>query len=155
MPKLTNEKYAVLLIDDSEDDRFFIRMVLRRHPSFLVVGEVSDGEEAVSYLGGKDPYDDRLQCPFPDIILLDLKMPRKSGHEVLEWLQSQSFNHPFKAVLSGSALQEDIARSMALGADAYYKKEPLMQGLDDIVRKIEGILRTRRHAGGQKPFRTE
>jgi CheY-like chemotaxis protein len=143
IPRAAGQKYSVLLIDDSEDDRLFIGMALRRYPSFCVVGEVSDGEDAIAYLSGAGDYGDRQRHPFPDIILLDLKMPRKTGHEVLEWLQTQSFDRLFKAVLSGSFLQEDVAKSMALGADAHYKKDALKEGLDDMLRALEKRLESR------------
>src|SRR3974390_1629721 len=112
------KKCAILLADDSEDDRFFIRKAIGQNPRFVLVGEVQDGEEAIAYLSGKGNYGKRAEHPFPDVLLLDLKMPRKTGHEVLQWLQTQSFEQLRVIVVSGSVLPEDITKSTALGADA-------------------------------------
>ena len=140
MPRTTKERYSVLLIDDSEDDRLFMRRVLRQNPRFAIVGEVFDGEDAIGYLSGTGGFNDRGLHPFPDVLLLDLKMPRKTGHEVLEWLQTQHFNELFVAVVSGSILPEDVERSMALGANAYYQKDALKEELEAMVRQIEDLL---------------
>jgi CheY-like chemotaxis protein len=133
------EKFAVLLADDSDDDRFFMRKAIGRNPRFVVVGEVQDGEEAIAYLSGRGEYGKREEYPFPDVLLLDLKMPRKTGHEVLEWLQSQSFKQLRVIVISGSVLPEDIIRSRALGADAYLKKSPVREEQMAMVREIEAV----------------
>jgi CheY-like chemotaxis protein len=140
MPPKRKEKYGVLLVDDSDDDRLFMRRILRVNPRFVVVGEAIDGEDAIAYLGGKGEFENRRAHPFPDVVLLDLKMPRVTGHEVLEWLRTQSIDGLFVAVVSGSFLPEDVARSMELGADAYYKKDALKQRLEAMVLEIEALL---------------
>ncbi len=132
-------KCAVLLADDSEDDRFFLRRALSQNPRLVVVGEVQDGEEAIAYLSGQGEYGNRKQHPFPDVLLLDLKMPRKTGHEVLEWLQTQSFEKLRVIIVSGSVLPEDIIKSKSLGADAYMKKSPEREEQMAMVREIEAV----------------
>ena len=133
MPK---EKYTLLLVDDSEDDRLFIRRAIVRHPRLEIVGEVCDGEEAIAYLEGRGFYQDRQKYPLPDAMLLDLKMPKRTGHEVLQWLHSQPFDEMFIAVVSGSFLPEDVARSMAYGAHAYFKKTALKLEQEAMLREI-------------------
>jgi CheY-like chemotaxis protein len=74
---------------------------------------------------GKQPYNDRKQYPLPDIILLDLKMPRLSGFDVLTWRRetaSEELRVIPVIVMSGSALQEDVRRAYALGANRYMTK---------------------------------
>src|ERR1700722_17008514 len=139
MPK---EKYSILLVDDSEDDRLFIRRAIQRCPQLFIVGEVNDGEGAIAYLEGRGAFHDRVKHPFPDAMLLDLKMPRKTGHEVLQWLQTRSFNDLFVVVVSGSFLPEDIDRSTALGAHAYYKKTALKEEQEAMLREIVQLLGT-------------
>jgi CheY-like chemotaxis protein len=140
MTVIAKDKYSVLLVDDSEDDILFIRRAIRHHPRFVIIGEVHDGEDAIRYLSGEGDFNDRARHPFPDVILLDLKMPRKSGHDVLRWLREQPFKNLFVAVVSGSFLPEDIERSLALGANAYYKKNALREEQEDLIRSIERSL---------------
>src|SRR5580704_8777288 len=137
---MAKNQYSVLLVDDSPDDILFIRRAMRHHPRLVIVGEVHDGEEAISYLNGEGVYNDRDRHPFPDAVLLDLKMPRKSGHDVLRWLQSRPFENLFVAVVSGSFLPEDIELSKTLGAHAYYKKNALQQEQKELRASIEQSL---------------
>jgi CheY-like chemotaxis protein len=109
-------KHTVLIVDDSDDDRFFLRQVLQRFPRFILIGEVRDGEDAIAYLSGEAKFADRRKFPLPDLMLLDLKMPRKTGFEVLQWLRAQSFPGLTVVVLSSSPLAEDVGASLALGA---------------------------------------
>jgi CheY-like chemotaxis protein len=137
---MAKEAYNVLLADDSDDDRLFIRRGLRKNSRFVLVGEVCDGEAAVAYLAGAGDYSNRQRFPFPDVILLDLKMPRMTGHEVLRWLRTQSFTDLRVIVLSGSFLPRDIALSQELGADAYYKKDALENPQQAMLADIEQLL---------------
>lgn len=137
MTRVAKDKYSVVLVDDSEDDILFIRRAIRHHPRLVIVGEVHDGEDAIHYLNGEGIFHDRVKYPFPDVVLLDLKMPRKSGHDVLRWLQQQSFENLFVAVVSGSFLPEDIERSLALGANAYYQKNALRDEQENLILSIE------------------
>ena len=79
-----NPDPAVLLAEDNEDDLFLSSRVLAK-ASLQTVHHVADGREAIDYLAGRGPYADRVRHPLPDILLLDLKMPGHTGHEVLEW----------------------------------------------------------------------
>lgn len=143
MTSAAKDKYSVLLVDDSEDDILFIRRAIRRHSRLFIIGEVHDGEDAIHYLSGEGAYFDREKYPFPDVVLLDLKMPRKSGHDVLRWLRDQTFDGLFVVVVSGSFLPEDIEHSLSLGANAYYKKNALREEQDDLIRRIEDHLDNR------------
>jgi CheY-like chemotaxis protein len=135
--------FRVLLVDDSEDDRLFLRMALNDNPRLAVVGEARDGEEAISYLRGGGEFADREKFPFPDVMLLDLKMPRKTGYDVLAWLRTQSFNDLVVIVISGSFLPDDISRSLALGAAAYHRKAMIKEEREVLFVEIEGSLAMR------------
>src|ERR1700722_8985539 len=124
---MAQNTFSVLLVDDSVDDRLFARRALLRNPRFVVVAELCDGEAAIAYLAGEGAYGDRGKYPMPDVVLLDLKLPRKTGHEVLEWIQTQTFDGLQVVVLSGSFLPEDVTRCRELGAHAYFKKEALAE----------------------------
>jgi CheY-like chemotaxis protein len=98
---------------------------------------------AVKYLNGDPPYNDRATYPLPGVILLDLRMPRVDGFEVLAWLQQ----HPDIAahipvvVLSGSFLAEDVRRARQLGAASYEVKPLAFQELIEIARRSWALTR--------------
>lgn len=133
--------YSVLIVDDSDDDRMFLRRAFNGSPVFKVIGELSDGESAIEYLSGGNHFADRGKHPYPDVLLLDLKMPRITGHEVLEWLQANRKPGLLAIVMSGSFLPKDITRSRDLGADAYFTKEALAEQHHAMVLEIEEMLR--------------
>ena len=137
---MRKSNYTVLLVDDSEDDRAFMKMALRKHGRFVVVGELEDGEKAISYIGGKGDFKDRLTYPFPDLVMLDLKMPRRTGHEVLEWLRAHSINGLRVIVVSGAFLPEDKERCASLGAFGFYKKNALKEELQALIEAVEDSL---------------
>jgi len=137
MAKLDKEKQLVLMVDDSEDDCLLLKLALSRAARLRFIGSVCDGEEAVAYLGGKGSYSDRERYPLPDLLLLDLMMPRKNGFEVLEWLQIQPFDDMTIVVLSGSEQPEDRKRALALGADYYHTKEASPHKRLELVKRRE------------------
>ncbi len=135
----------VLLVDDSDDDRFLLRRLLKKHDQFRIVAEVCDGEQAIQYLSGHAIYSDREKHPFPDLMLLDLKMPKITGYQVLEWLQGQTFEQLRVMVLSGSFLPEDVAKSLELGAHAYEMKRALPSGESTLIPRLEELMDGRAH----------
>lgn len=114
--------YQILLADDNENDRFLIERALKRFSPGVVVKAVSDGQSAIAYLSGKPPYDDRTQHPFPDVLILDLTMPRMNGFEVLEWLREQALKGLQVMILSGSDHEADREKAHSLGAHIYLVK---------------------------------
>src|SRR5205814_5387870 len=140
MAKLANEKFLVLMVDDSEDDCLLIKMAMNRASRLNFIGSVSDGEELVEYMSGTGKYGDRERFPLPDLLLLDLMMPRKNGFEVLEWLRSQPFEELVVVVLSGSDQSQDIQKALALGADHYHAKEASPARRNDLIKVLEDYL---------------
>jgi CheY-like chemotaxis protein len=133
--------FSVLLVDDSDDDRLFVRRALRKNSGFKVVAELCDGEAAIAYLAGDGEFAHRDQYPFPDVLFLDLKLPKKTGHEVLEWLRAEAPGKLQVVVLSGSFLPQDVTRSRELGAVAHYKKEALEEEQQAVIAAIEKLLK--------------
>lgn len=132
----------MLVVDDSEDDRLFVRRAFQRNPAFSIVAELGDGELALAYLAGEEGYADREKHPYPDVMLLDLKLPKRSGYEILEWLQNHRGRKLHVAVLSGSFLPQDIARCKELGADSYFKKGALAEEQQSMITDMEKMLRS-------------
>jgi len=84
---------------------------------------VRDGQEAIDYLAGEGKFQDRSQHPCPSVILLDLKLPKLSGFEVLRWLREQPVLRRIPVVvLTSSKESGDINRAYDLGANAYLVK---------------------------------
>jgi len=138
---MIKDKYAVLLVDDSIDDRLFMKKALERSDRLIVSGEVSDGQEAIEYLKGEGSFHDRGTHPWPDILFLDLKMPRKNGFDVLQWIRSEHLNGGIVAVVvSGAFLEEDVAKSLALGAAGYFKKTSIRSEQEEMIHQIELLL---------------
>jgi DNA-binding response OmpR family regulator len=116
---------TILLIEDNEDDLFLMKRALKDAGFTNALHTVQDGDQAIEYLGGTGQYGDRLRYPIPALIFLDLKLPGKSGHEVLAWLRAQShLNSTVVVVLTSSDLGPDVKTAYSIGADSYLVKPP-------------------------------
>jgi CheY-like chemotaxis protein len=128
---------SILVAEDDENDVFFLRRALKRLglPNELIV--VEDGQQLVDYLSANGIYADRNAYPLPGLLLLDLKMPRKGGFEVLAWLNSRADLAELPVViLSSSAQESDIKKARELGADGYQVKPQNSEDLVEIVRQL-------------------
>jgi CheY-like chemotaxis protein len=121
----TFDNQTVLLVEDSEDDRFIFSRAFKRAGGTNPVQTVTDGRAAVDYLSGQGVYADRALYPDPAVIFLDLKLPRLNGLEVLEWMRGrEGFSARPVIVLTSSAESRDIGRTRELGARSYLVKPP-------------------------------
>jgi len=101
---------------------------------------LQDGEQAIDYLSGKDKYADRSKFPLPKMVLLDLKMPKVDGFEVLEWKSKQPQLAKLPVVVwSSSNLKQDKERAASLGAVDYIVK-PIIG--HELIEAIERIYKT-------------
>jgi CheY-like chemotaxis protein len=130
--------FAILCIDDSEDDLFLLAHAFDAARVAISLYTVQGGQEAIDYLSGTDAYTDRIRYPLPNLILTDLKMPRKSGMEVLQWLRQES-DLPYLPVivLSSSCQPEDVERAYILGANAFVDKPVTCEKRKDLARLIK------------------
>jgi CheY-like chemotaxis protein len=130
------ENAVILLADDRPDDVILIQRALVKAKVFNPVLVVHDGEEAMAYLEGRDKFSDRQRYPFPNLMLLDLKMPRMDGFQVLEAIRT---NREFRSlrviVLTSSQEIRDVNRAYELGASSF-----LVQPLE--FDNYEGLMRT-------------
>jgi CheY-like chemotaxis protein len=118
-----NNEFTVLLAEDDPNDRRLFRLALRRTQKPIQVYEVADGMEVIQYLKGEDKFANRDKFPFPNLLILDLKMPRMTGLEVLHWLRHKpEFARLCTVMLSGSGLDKDVAEAYRLGVNSYFKK---------------------------------
>ncbi|EEF59548.1 response regulator [Pedosphaera parvula] len=138
---LTNSKTEpILIVEDLEDDVLLLQMALKRNEVQGQVCIVSNGQEAVDYLRGLPPYDDRNKYPFPYIIYSDLKMPLMNGFELLTWIKSHTDCSviPF-IILTASAQESDVKRAFELGANAYLVKPSTLKELTEMIGKSLGF----------------
>ena len=130
-----NENYTILIVEDDPNDVLFLKRALQKNGIYNPVCTLSDGEEAIAYLCGVGQYADRNAHPIPKMIMLDLKMPRKGGLEVLEWLQShEEFRVIPTIILTSSKLNEDVIKAYALGANSYFVKPSNFDDLQQMVK---------------------
>ena len=132
----------MLLADDSDDDRTLFQLALRKIPGMRLVNAAHDGDEAIAYLAGRAQFANREKFPYPDVLFLDLKMPRVTGFDVLTWLKGEP-RKPFVTILSGSEIETDMARAAALGADTYRVKPSNCEGYIVVLKDIHELLRSR------------
>lgn len=113
-----------LLVEDNEDDAFFMRRAFRDAGLQNPLHIVTDGEQAIDYLAGIGAFADRGKNPLPDLIFLDLKMPGRDGFDVLTWIRQEQKSTVAVAVLTSSPEEIDRKRARELGADCYLLKPP-------------------------------
>lgn len=119
-----NRPSVFLLVEDNEDDVFFMERAFKDAALKNPLRVVTNGEEAIDYLSGTGEFSNREQYPLPDIVFLDLKMPGIDGFEVLAWIrQQEKFAVPV-VLLTSSAQEVDYRRARELGADCYLLKPP-------------------------------
>jgi CheY-like chemotaxis protein len=116
------KKLHVLMVDDCETDRELIGRSLREISPDMLVTILEDGERSIEYLSGIGAYSDRSDHPFPDVLILDVEMPRVSGFEVLEWLRDRNFEGLQTIVLSGTDSAANRKQAKSLGAHVYLIK---------------------------------
>jgi CheY-like chemotaxis protein len=124
----------VLYVEDEENDVVLLRHAWKRAGLSNPLEIVQDGEEALDYLGGRGRYADREKYPMPCLVLLDLKLPKVPGLEVLKWIREQPSFHTLQVVvLSSSNHPADIHNAHALRANAFLTKPPNTQGLEEMA----------------------
>lgn len=128
---------TVLLVEDDPNDRMIFHNAFERAAPDVGLRMCVDGEDAVEYLSGTGAYADRSRNPSPDMVLLDLKLPRKSGMEVLGWMRDRTaFRQVPVFMLSSSQERSDINLAFALGANSYLVKGADIKALRGVVRGI-------------------
>lgn len=114
--------FKLLWVEDDPDDILLGERALIKG-GFDNPQIVRDGEEAIAYLSGKGEYADRVRFPLPSLVLLDLKLPRKSGFEVVRWMRGvDGLRRIPVVILSSSQERHDIDRAYDYGANAYLVK---------------------------------
>ena len=134
-PERSSDLLNLLLIEDNPADAALLKRALRASSIRYELAVVQDGVEAMCYLHHEDPY---RNAKNPDLILLDLNLPRKNGMEVLAEIKADPRMKIIPViVLTGSGSTEDILRSYALGANTYLKKAASLESTSDLFNALE------------------
>jgi CheY-like chemotaxis protein len=132
-----NSVSFILVAEDNENDLLLLLRAFDKGGLANPIQIVRDGEEVVSYLKGEGKYASREEYPLPELLLLDLNMPRKNGFEVLEWIRQQPTLRGLRiVVLTVSDQLKDVNKAYELGANSFLVK-PLDFG--DFVRLVQAI----------------
>jgi CheY-like chemotaxis protein len=128
----------ILLVEDDPNDVLLLERAFRRAGVAYPLSIVNDGDQALDFLLGRGKYQDRLKFPLPDLVLLDLKLPRRSGHEVLRWLRGQPGLRRLPViVLTSSKESRDVSEAYDEGANSYLVKPPTVELLIHMVAQLE------------------
>jgi CheY-like chemotaxis protein len=130
-------RYLAVLADDSENDGLLLELAFQKLQHFRLLRRAMDGRQTIAYLRGEGEFADRAKHPFPHLLLLDLRMPRGDGFDVLRWLRTQSFPQLRVAVLSGSAYEADRRRALRMGAHYYLTKPLRFEEQVEILKELE------------------
>ena len=128
-----------LLVDDSEDDVMLVRRAFAKAKIVNPLQVARTGEEALEYLSGTGRYSDRVEYPLPSLVLLDLKMPRLSGFDVLRWIRLQPGLSALRVVvLTSSDDIRDLNAAYQMGANSFLVKPVDFDRLVEISQALNG-----------------
>lgn len=134
----SQELIPVLLVEDDYNDVLLIKRAFRQAKVEPPMSIVNDGDKAVAYLSRQGKYADCQQYPFPLLILLDLKLPRRSGLEVLAWIRQQpELKRLLVVVLTSSQENSDLAKAYDLGANSYLVKPVNFNDFVSLIKLID------------------
>ena len=130
-------RQPLVVVEDDDNDVVLLERAFRKSNLLNPLVFLRDGEKARDYLAGRGEYADRAAHPLPVLMLLDLKLPRMSGLEVLEWMREQPGLRGLPVViLTSSRESRDLERAYALGANSYLVKPVAFEALLELVRAI-------------------
>lgn len=130
-------QHHILHAEDNADDALLIQIGFRKAGIPFTMSTLEDGALTIEYLKGEKEFADRQMHPLPTLALLDIKIPRYSGLEVLEWIRRQSkFSALPVVMLTSSRNLEDVRRAYELGVNAYLVKAVEYEELQDTIRSL-------------------
>ncbi|HWI56828.1 MAG TPA: response regulator [Bacillota bacterium] len=132
------EAATILFVEDDDNDVVLVRRAFQKAGLTHCVIAVEDSFQAIAYLSGNPPFTDRNEHPFPDFVLLDLKLVGSSGFEVLTWLRDRPERKGLPVVaFSSSWIKADIETAKELGADDYLVKPNGFEELIKVVKQLD------------------
>lgn len=138
MTEVNTKPVTILLVEDDPGDQELARRALDESAMENQLFIAEDGEEALDYLYHRGRFEDPESSPRPDLILLDLNMPRMDGKQVLEKIRSDENLRTLPVVvLTTSRHEEDVLRSYELGVNSYLTKPADLDELVSLVKALE------------------
>src|SRR5262249_14442725 len=129
----------ILLAEDREDDILLIRRAFTKANLLNPLYVVHDGDEAIAYLKGEGLYANRAEYPLPALLLLDLKMPGKSGFDVLKWVRQEPHLKALRVVvLTSSDAIQDVNLAYQLGANSFLVKPVDFEHFVSVITSLQG-----------------
>ncbi len=135
---------TILLVEDDPNDVFLMKRALKGAAIANPLKIAEDGQQAIDYLAGKDKFANRNEFPIPNLVFLDLKLPYKSGFEVLQWIGNQThLDSTLVIVLTSSSEEKDIKETYRLGARSFLVKPPNPTMLSELLGSLKDYWMTR------------
>jgi CheY-like chemotaxis protein len=132
---MDDSRYTILLVEDEENDATLLDMAFKKNDIPNPVQWVRDGLEAIAYLNGEGAFADRTRFPFPEVLILDLKMPRMNGLELLAWIREHPEFRVIPTIIMSSSRQDpDVEKAYNLGANTYMVKPSSFEELARMVK---------------------
>lgn len=132
----------LLLVEDNQDDEILTRRAIEKYSGFSCIDVARDGVDALAYLSidaGSLIHSSKIKCSnsLPDLILLDLKMPRLNGHEFIKYVrENPATAHIPIIVLTTSSEEKDIVLSYELGANSFLRKPVNFLDFSKVIKQL-------------------
>ena len=137
---MSEPPHSILIVEDNPDDLFILKRAFKLAGTQIELHCAENGQQAIDYLAGVSPYDDRSTHRVPSLILLDLKLPIKHGLEVLKWIRQQpSCRAIVVVILTSSSEDKDVSLAYELGANAFLVKPTSVEKLTEVVRALDVV----------------
>jgi CheY-like chemotaxis protein len=131
------KRTPILVADDDEHDIFLLRRAFQKAGLSHLIVDVRDGEEAMKYLLGGNDFGDRIRYPMPGLLVLDIKMPKANGFDVLKWMRTRDELKDLPVIMLSSSSQDcDIEKARELGAQDYFVKASHFEDLQKLAETI-------------------
>lgn len=133
-----NASTTFLVVEDEENDVFFLERTIRKAGIENPIQVVSNGDCAVDYLEGRGKFADREKYPLPSLVFLDLHLPGRLGLEVLGWMRKQPHLDSIIVILLTSSKEEEvIAAAYEIGANSYLVKPPTVDSVMVLINALD------------------
>jgi CheY-like chemotaxis protein len=130
---------CILQVEDEANDVFLLQQAFLQAKILNPVQVATDGQMAIDYLKGTGPYSNRIKYPLPGLVLLDLKLPRRSGREVLQWIRSQpGLQRLSVIVFTSQQYAGDVSLTYELGASSFVFKPADFSKYTEVARLLKG-----------------